>query len=321
MRAAPTTLLFTIALVACVTDPAGDGADDAANTDDASTSDSDTGSDGVTDTDTGGDTTGGDPPTPADLPQPSGACPSFVSGNVDISPAGTETRTVKLWVGDDPQPGGMLIIYWHAYGSAPDEAAYTFSSAVIDAITAAGGVVAAPYPASDVGQFPWFVVNGSARPDDMLLGDELVACAIEQVGIDPRRIHSTGMSAGGLQTTAFSMARSRYIASATSFSGGAFMTLPFEDPANHFAAMIIHGGDNDIFGGTVNFKTLSLAWFNQLVGNGNFAFICDHGGGHSIPSGYGTSVAQFFFSHPFGTAPSPYAGGLPAGFPTDCTVR
>jgi len=262
----------------------------------------------------------GELPEPAALPTPSAPCPSFETGNVVFSPAGIDPRTVKLWVPDAPASDGMLVIYWHAYGSAPDEAAFTLSVPVIEAITEAGGVVAAPYSADDSGEFPWFIVNGSDRPDDMVLGDELVACAIEQLGVDPRRIHTTGMSAGGLQTTGFSMLRSRYLASAASFSGGAFETLAFEDPDNRFAAMIIHGGDNDVFGGTVNFKTLSEIWLGQLDDNGNFAFVCDHGGGHSIPSGYGSSVVNFFFAHPFGTAPSPYVEGLPDGFPADCSL-
>jgi hypothetical protein len=309
---------YLASLCACVAPSGGD--DELGETGETDESDETATSTTETDetTETSGDETG-EPPVPESLPTSSGACPSFASGNAIFSPADTAERTVKLWASDNPQPGGMLVIYWHAYGSDPAEAAYTLSAPVIDAILANGGVVAAPYPADDVGEFPWFVVNNSPRPDDMLVGDEIVACAIEQ-GIDPRRIHTTGMSAGGLQTVAYSMARSRYIASVTSFSGGAYTTLPFEDPDNHFAAMIIHGGDNDIFGGVVNFKTLSLGWFNQLKGNGNFTFLCDHGGGHTIPPGYGASVANFFFAHPFGTEPSPYAGGLPDDFPDDCSL-
>ena len=195
-----------------------------------------------------------------------------------------------------------------------------FVQPTVDAILASGGVIAAPYKADDVGEYPWFAVSNSPRQDDMLVGDEIVACAIEQLGIDPRRIHATGMSAGGLQTVAYSMARSRYIASSASFSGGEYVELPFEDPDNHFAAMIIHGGDNDLFGGFVNFKALSMVWYNQLIDNGNFAFVCDHGGGHTIPAGYGDDVANFFFAHPFGTEPSPYAEGLPENIPSACSL-
>ena len=307
-----------VCVCACVAPSAeGDEAGESDETSAATSTDTGTSETGET-SPTSGDETG-EPPQPENLPTPTAACPTFSTTNVVFSPTEIAPRTVKLWVGDNPKPGGMLVIYWHAYGSDPAEAAYTLSPAVIDAILAEGGVVAAPYPADDVGEFPWFVVNNSPRLDDMILADEIVACALEQ-GVDPRHIHTSGMSAGGLQTVAFSMARSHYIASVTSFSGGAYTTLPFEDADNHFAAMIVHGGDNDIFGGVVNFKTLSLAWFNQLVGNGSFAFLCDHGGGHVVPPGYGASVANFFFAHPFGTEPSPYAGGLPGGFPVDCSL-
>ncbi|PRQ05370.1 hypothetical protein ENSA5_03600 [Enhygromyxa salina] len=322
MRSLIVAPLCALWLCACVSEPVADDQDGDEATD-ASSSDSSDSADasGDGDGDANGDGDGDEPPpAPADMPTPTGACPSFVSGDATFSPASIAPRSVKLWAGDNPEPGGMLVLYWHAYTSAPDEAAFTLSLPVIDAIVAAGGVVAAPYSADDVGEFPWFVVNLSDRPDDMLLADEIVACAVEEVGIDPRRIHSTGMSAGGLQTTAFAMARSRYIASAASFSGGAYTQLPFEDPSNHFAAMIIHGGDNDVFGGQVNFKTLSTAWFNQLTDNGHFAFMCDHGGAHTIPPDYGADVVNFFFAHPFGTEPSPYAEGLPPELPDDCSL-
>ncbi len=318
MRSSLLALVPLACLLACTDDVATDDGSNEGESESVAGTEAEAG-----ETETGtGDGDGDEPgePSPANLPTPTGACPELTSGNVTFYPADIDFRAVKLWVGDDPQPGGMLVIYWHAFMSAPDEAVFNLSQAVIEAITAAGGIVAAPYPASDVGTFPWFAVNGSDRRDDMLLADEIVACAIEQLGVDPRRIHVTGMSAGGLQTTAFSMARSRYVASAASFSGGAISEVPFEDPNNKFAAMIIHGGDNDIFGGTVNFKTLSTLWYNQLIGNGNFAFICDHGGGHTIPSGYGSSVVNFFFAHPFGTEPSPYAAGLPDSLPADCAL-
>lgn len=331
MRSAlPFALACVPVLFACVTDAGLDSEDEdstsqaeaeADSTDTGESSEPSTG-DGDGDDEAEGDGDGDDEPPPisANLPTPTGECPTFATGNATFSPAELPQRQVKLWVGDNPQPGGMLVIYWHAYGSAPEEASYTLTPAVIDAILASGGVIAAPYKADDVGEFPWFAVSNSPRQDDMLVGDEIVACAIEQLGIDPRRIHATGMSAGGLQTVAYSMARSRYIASSASFSGGEYVELPFEDPDNHFAAMIIHGGDNDLFGGFVNFKALSMVWYNQLIANGNFAFICDHGGGHSIPAGYGDDVINFFFAHPFGTKPSPYAEGLPENIPSACSL-
>ncbi|MFV8749646.1 hypothetical protein ACNOYE_03730 [Nannocystaceae bacterium ST9] len=320
MRARVFASIVLPLVTACGSDPEpgaedGDASETVGEDEATSTSESESDTEGSSET---GEAETSDTQGPADLPTPTGTCPSFASGNLDFAPADIGTRTVKLWMADEPSPGGPLILYWHAYTSAPDEVVISLSPAVIAEITAAGGVIAAPYPAGDVGQFPWFVVNGSNRQDDMLLADEIVACAIQEVGIDPNRIHTSGMSAGGLQTVAFSMARSRYLASVASFSGGVFSPLAFEDPSNHFAAMIFHGGDQDIFGGTVNFKELSINWFEELIDNGNFAFMCDHGGGHTIPQGVGDDVWRFFQDHPFGTDPEPYGEGLPAEFPSYC---
>ena len=35
---------------------------------------------------------------------------------------------------------------------------------------------------------------------------------------------------------------------------------------------------------------------------------------------YGADVVNFFFAHPYGTQPSPYAAGLPEGLPSDCSL-
>ena len=323
-------LCSSLALIslACATEPAADTSDsDSAAAGEASEGDGD-GDEPTGETDTEPSTGDGDgdsepPPVPTQLPSAAGPCPQLSTGIHEYNPAGVETRSVRVWAGEpaaEGEPGGMLVFYWHGYGSAPDEAPYTLSQPVVDAITGAGGVVVAPISAPDSGEFPWFVVNASDRQDDMLLADEIVACALETHNIDPRRIHTTGMSAGGIQTSALAMARSRYIASAASFSGGVFAPLEFDDPDNKFAAMIIHGGDNDIFGGFVNFKNLSTIWFNQLVENGNFTFMCDHGGGHNVPPNYGADVVNFFFAHAYGTEPSPYAGELPSDLPSDCSL-
>ena len=55
---------------------------------------------------------------------------------------------------------------------------------------------------------------------------------------------------------------------------------------------------------------------------GGFAMDCDDGMGHVALSrlGVGGKAVQFLKDHPYNTKPSPYAGGLPAGFPGFCKV-
>lgn len=47
-----------------------------------------------------------------------------------------------------------------------------------------------------------------------------------------------------------------------------------------------------------------------------------HGGaaGSRVPSGIGAHIVAFFFDHPYGTNPSPYAQGLPSSFPSYCRL-
>lgn len=262
------------------------------------------------------DAEAGSPGVPR-LPKSTGVCPPIQSGDVTFAPAGVPPRKVKLAL-EQPGKQGPLLLYWHATGSSPAEAAYSLG-ATQATWTSAGGIVAAPYADPTAGQFGWFIVNQSPKLDDFLVADEIVACLVEARRIDPARIHSLGMSAGALQTTALSYLRSSYLASVSTFSGGAVQDLSSltEDPGNKFAALVFHGGATDALFG-VDFQAASESYRSNLSAAGHFAAICDHGKGHTIPRDAAPSVATFFAVHPFGASPSPYASGLPASFPAYC---
>ena len=279
----------------------------------------DPGSDGPGTTDPG--TVDPSAPSPTLLPRPTGICPSFATGDVTFSPAGTKARKVRIWMNPAAAASldGPVVFYWHGTGSSPSEALSGLGQTIIDQVTALGGIVAAPYSDPDAGFFPWFLTSSRTRLDDLMVADEVVACAKEQIGIDVRRIHSLGMSAGGLQTTQMSYRRSGYIASVATYSGGLNLSAPAsQDPSNHFAALIFHGGANDrVF---INFQSASERYWQDLDSRGSFAAICDHGRSHSIPTDARASVWEFFKAHPFGVEPSPYVNGLPAGFPSYCDL-
>ncbi|MCX5746194.1 MAG: hypothetical protein NT062_27265 [Proteobacteria bacterium] len=268
-------------------------------------------------------TTAPDAPTAsqatAAIPAPTGTCPAIVDGDVTFAPAGIPPRKVKLTLdAGAASDRGELLIYWHATGSSPLEAAYSLG-AVEATITSAGGIVAAPYADPAAGQFEWFIVNQSPKLDDFVLADEIAACLTAAHRIDPDHIHSMGMSAGALQTTALSFVRSAYVASVVTFSGGLpdGFDPPIQNPDNKFAALIFDGGATDnVFG--VDFKAASERYQTTLDASGHFAAICDHGHGHEIPLDAAASVATFFTANGFGAWPSPYASGLPGSFPTYC---
>ena len=257
----------------------------------------------------------------AKLPAATGTCPAIINGDVTFAPAGMPPRKVKLAFNEAAaNDHGTLVIYWHATGSSPMEAAYSLGNGQAT-ITGAGGIIATPYSDDTAGQFEWFIVNQSAKQDDFLLADEIVACLHAARRIDPAHIHSMGMSAGALQTTALSFVRSNYIASVATYSGGtpAGFNPSVQDPANKFAALIFAGGTADnVYG--VDFKAASEAYQATLKRTGHLAALCNHGNGHKIPLDAAPSVVKFFAANAFGAWPSPYAAGLPAGFPSYCAL-
>jgi poly(3-hydroxybutyrate) depolymerase len=246
------------------------------------------------------------------LPTPTSQCPNFVNGTVTIR-AGGQNRSVRIFM--DPAAAaskdGPLVFYFYGTGGNPEQARSSLGDANIARITAAGGMVVAPTHINS-GTFPWILAGDT----DLPLVDEVVACAKAGPGIDGTRIHVTGFSAGGLYASGLSLQRSSFIASVAPISGGS--AGPYQDPNNKYAAMIIHGGPSDVL--LVNFQQQSIGFRDQLRRDGHFAFICNHNGGHRVPSGIGTHIVQFFFDHPFGANPSLYAGGLPSTFPSYCTL-
>lgn len=273
------------------------------------------------------------------LPAPSGGCPSFqesdqrcrrddVSLICDFAPDGVEpSRPVRIWMSDAArQDIAPLVFFWHGLalsaGSAV-EASWGLGEAVVQEMVDAGAIVAAPEAdaerAMNAGftMLPWFQALGSGENDDLLVMDEVVACADRKVGIDYSRIHSSGMSAGGLQTGQVAARRSGYLASVAVFSGGQIGSPSPQDPNNDYPAALFHGGSADMVG--LNFQTQQGMYHDGLVEDGHFAILCNHEGAHSVPPEAAQAAWQFLQDHPYGVDPSPYADMLPEPMASFCT--
>ncbi|WP_199693417.1 hypothetical protein, partial [Sorangium cellulosum] len=247
------------------------------------------------------------------------ACPTLATGTMTF-----RGREVQVWAGARSATPAPVVVYWHATGSRPREAVTGLGQAAIDEITSRGGVVFAPnaydgHGGEDgtrtTGNNVWYV-------GDLATADEALACAIQQRNIDARRIHSLGFSAGGLQAAYMAYARSSYVASVVTYSGGTtgFGTPALQDATNPPAVMGVHGAEgSDVVG--IDFARASAAFENDIKAKGGFAIDCDSGGGHRIPSGIAASSWQFLKDHPYKVAPRPYASGIPSSFPTYCTIR
>jgi predicted esterase len=258
---------------------------------------------------------GGRAPDPRFLPRPSGVCPELAAGMVTVRPGGT-ARQVRVWMTDAARTlDGPLVFYWYGTGGSPAQAEQALGAATMSAITAAGGLVVAPVHDPAAGTWPWFLVSGTVD-NDLRVADEVLACAVEKVGIDLRRVHALGFSAGAIHTVQMSYRRSGYLASVVTFSGAQAGPIPDQDSTNKLAAMIFHGGASDRV--IIGFQQGSERYKADLQAAGRFALICNHGLGHRIPTADAPGVWRFLQDHPFGTAPEPYTTALPPQIPPSC---
>jgi predicted esterase len=199
-------------------------------------------------------------------------------------------------------------------------ATYGLGQAAIDEVVRLGGMVAAPENTSMTGQNTG---NGVWYSGDFEFADQIVACAVQQLDIDTRHIHSGGYSAGGLQTVYMWYQRSGYLASAVSYSGG--MNSPIapamQDPSNKAPVIVAHGAmGSDVL--ILDFAQASAQWETLIKQAGGFYVDCNDGGAHFNNYMRLTDLApgvwEFFKAHPFKGTP---VSTLPAVFPKYCAVN
>jgi hypothetical protein len=304
----------------------GEGDGDADRNGDGDAGDGDTGDGDTGDGDAGdGDASLGPGPT---IPKASMACPSLKSGKTTIM----DLETTIIAGTPSKDNSGPLLLYWHGTGSSPTEVLGTLPASVRNEITAQGGMIVAPHdPASgtargtqaeDVtGAGVWFTTH------DWAFADLIVACAVESYGIDPRRIYTTGCSAGGLMAGRTEIQHGSYLAATSTNSGG--LTTKYGMTAGDYVspAMVMFGDVSkdkvEIDGlGTYTFETPAKNLSDIVRGAGGFVISCKHDGDHcGAPAELQAAAWQFMKDHPFGTTSSPYAkSGLPKSFPSYCQI-
>jgi hypothetical protein len=256
--------------------------------------------------------TGGTDPV---LPMAKGDCPMLVSGPVTVMgvalqmKVGTKSTTQK----------GPIMIYWHGTGGNAALALAELPADATSEILASGGLIASMESGGKGGAIDW----GVFTQGDFEIVDQVVACAGQQLNVDPRRIYTSGSSAGGLAAGTLAVMRSSYVAATNPNSGG---VAPWpgnnvlSDPKHVPAALTMHGamGVDQV---VIDFGQASIDLDNAIVAAGGFAVDCNHGGGHvAAPPDLKEAGWTFMKAHPFGTKPSPYAAGLPATFPNYCKI-
>jgi poly(3-hydroxybutyrate) depolymerase len=255
------------------------------------------------------------PPPPGDGPQlPAivGECPQFMNGST-IMVAGH--GGVAISAGPSGM-GGPLLFYWHGTGGSASEATRTLPAAVRNEIISSGGIIASFNGRDSSGAEGDCSGTNAHNIADFKAADQIAACAVRDHGIDPRRIYTTGCSAGGLQSGCMAQQRSSYLAAAAPNSGGVVFSQPWQDMHSP-AIFTMHGGSSDMV--IVAFSTTSRTLDMAAKTHGSFVVNCNHGGAHcAAPAALQTAAWQFMKDHPWGFAMSPWASAKPAGVPDYC---
>jgi poly(3-hydroxybutyrate) depolymerase len=269
-----------------------------------------------------------------------GACPAIVGGPTEATSlntgfaSGSDTRQFRVIVPStyDGKTAWPVVFGYHWLGASSSgllrdgeletaAAQMKFIVVLPDKLTNAAG--------SKVYNFEWPFNDEGAAPRELTFFDDMLACVTAKYKIDRRRVYVFGVSAGALWTTYLSTtSRANYVAAIETLSGGLGSlygwSMKWSSQSNKFAALVLWGGPTDVLG--INFDTASTAYTSALKGSGRFTVKCIHDKGHVMPPipvpSDGTTrfkpLWKFLLDHPYGVA-SPYAGGLPAGFPSWCT--
>ncbi|MDD9939068.1 MAG: hypothetical protein OXT09_36100, partial [Myxococcales bacterium] len=244
------------------------------------------------------------------IPDVTGDCPAFVDATINFQGLGG----IRMSAGPKAAgPTAPMVFYWHGTGSTSGE--YVgMAGAVHAGVVAEGGVLISFQGSTGGDALSGTFVFGRG---DLDLVDQLVACAVRDHNVDPRRIYTTGCSAGGLFATNMAALRSNYVAAAAPNSGGMSFPQAFQNP-NTPALMTMHGAPGrDVV--VIDFSDSSATADMIFKNAGGFVINCNHGGGHCGAGGLAPSVWEFFKAHPYGVEPQPWSS-LPAGFHSSCQI-
>lgn len=241
-------------------------------------------------------------------------CPIIEEGDVEFCVDGYPCRSANFMNVDNATALSTMLMYWHGtYEGANNPLSNALPYGMLEAAQATDALVVMPIADLDAvyrtnNPFPWWSVCGPSgsvgctRDDDYVLADVIAACVVEQGLADPDRLTTSGLSAGGIQTS-FLIERglevgSLEFAAAASWSGGTPEAFQPTEPASEDTQVfVLHGGETDVYcgvgqpSGTCNgyqpysFVLPSEEMATDLDDAGNFAFVCNHGQGHGNAMG------------------------------------
>jgi len=129
------------------------------------------------------------------IPMVTGDCPKLDTGTISFMGLGG----IQISAGTKPAGAtAPMVFYWHGTGSFSGEFA-AMAAAVNQGVVQQGGVLVSFQDTTGGDGLSGTAIFGMG---DFALTDQLLACAVRDHGIDPRKVYATGCSAGGLFTAA-----------------------------------------------------------------------------------------------------------------------
>ncbi len=251
-------------------------------------------------------------------PLSSGACPDFETSGRKTFVSGGIERQVHVYIPEYRRADMPALFFWHPLGASAGMVANLMRAQTLaDQFET---VFVLPQAQSDEPyEWQFYVDDGGL---DAVLYDDLRACVVQELGVDPLRVTSAGMSAGGLWNSWMTMHRADTLATTLVMSGGTGQVVYYDTPNADIPVMVMWGGEADTFSlgaRTVDFHAQSVQFSERLQADGHFVVECDHGEGHTIPlTGIGV-IPAWLTSHVFGE-PSPFEDGDLSSFPDYCTI-
>lgn len=228
-----------------------------------------------------------------------------------------------------PDAGAALPALFVFHGSGGDPLSSVSAMRLMSDLSDAGLVVIAP-AARDARATPvWDDSTGDVTKNpDLALFEALRLCAVERLGVDPRRISVTGVSGGAFFSLFLAKTRRTQLASAIAFSGAMRHGVP-ERAEHQPALLIVYGGLTDVtlaadLEGRLTFAfdytKETRAQAPLLRDAGFFVAACNSGQGHGFPRDGGLELLGTFWRAHRQGEPSPFSTQLPDGLPPWCSI-
>jgi predicted esterase len=251
-------------------------------------------------------------------PLSSGECPDLTEPGSHVFVSDGVERRVNLYFPRFWDPGMPAIFFWHPLGATA-----AMVGNLIQAQTLAENHEIAVIMPQSLSEEPYeWAFYADDGGHDGVLYDDLRTCLVEQLQVDPERITSAGISAGGLWTSWMTMHRADTLATSLVMSGGTGQVVYYTPPAADIPVLVMWGGEPDTFElgtHTVDFNQQSIEFSQQLQEDGHFVVECNHGTGHTIPFDGFPVIPNWLLAHTWDEE-SPFASGDLGDLPDYCLI-